>query len=159
MKAVGKLLLFGVLGFLAVGSGLLTLADVGMQVPAPPPSEVTRKKPFADFIGREYRVVGDVRASAWNDVPDKRTLLSITLSSTDFLVRNRFVSFIKPLKSGQSIRLLSAWTGGTLAGLTHHYRVELPGAGMPEGVPIKLGVTSDGIPNPALYAVSSDRER
>jgi len=30
---------------------------------------------------------------------------------------------------------------------------------MPEGVPIELGVTSDGVPNPALYEVSSHRER
>ena len=39
MKAAGKLLLFGVLGFLAVGSGLLTLAEIGMQIPAAPPSD------------------------------------------------------------------------------------------------------------------------
>jgi hypothetical protein len=151
MKKVAKLLLFGVLGFIAIGSGLLTLAEIGMQIPAAPASEVTGQKPFADYVGREYRIIGDVRASAWNDFPDKHTLLAITLSSSDVLVGNRFVSFIRPLKRDQTVRLLSAWTGGTLAGLTHHYRVELPGAGMPDGVPVELGVTSDGIPNPTLY--------
>jgi hypothetical protein len=146
-----KLPVLGVLGAIAVGSAVLTMAEIGMQVPAAPASEVTRQKPFVDYIGREYRVVGDVSASAWNDFPDKSTLRSITLSSPDLLVRNRFVSFVKRLNKGQTVRLLSAWTGGTHAGLTHHYRVELPGAGLPEGVPTELGVTSDGLPNPTLY--------
>ena len=64
-------------------------------------------QPYADAIGREYRVVGNVIATAWNDSPDKETILSITLSSPPGYA-NRFVSWTVPLQQGQVVRI----TGG-----------------------------------------------
>lgn len=52
---------------LAIG---IVLGIAGYGGPAPR-TEVTQQKPYADYIGREYRVVGDVSAYAWNDFPDK----------------------------------------------------------------------------------------
>ena len=60
--------------------GLFMLAEGGCQTPWPA-TEVTHQKPYADFIGREYRIVSKVSAYAWNDFPDKAKILSISLMS------------------------------------------------------------------------------
>src|SRR5262245_47229234 len=102
-----KIVMLGACGIVAIGAILFTVVGVGMQIPAPQ-AEVTNWKPFADYIGREYRIVGDVSALAWNDFPDKDRILSISLLSPP-LVRNRFVSYTRPLRSGQTVRIVSAW--------------------------------------------------
>src|SRR6476646_1246351 len=65
-----------------------------------PETEVTNQKPYANYIGREYRVVGTVSAYAWNDFPDKNRILSVTLTPPPG-TRNRFVSSVTPLRTGQ----------------------------------------------------------
>src|SRR4051812_49436297 len=85
----------GVFGFIALGAVLFTVAGIGMQMPAPT-TEITNRKPFGDYIGREYRVVGNVSALAWNDFSNKDTIRSFFLMSPP-LVRNRFVSYSKQL--------------------------------------------------------------
>jgi hypothetical protein len=67
------------------------------------------------------------------------------------VVRNRFVSYETPLKSGQRVRIVSAWRQFALVGFTRHYVVSAPGAGLPEDVPITMAVNSDGIPDPLVY--------
>jgi hypothetical protein len=146
---LAKFIMLGVLGLVALGAILFTVAGIGMQIPAPK-TEVTNRKPFADHIGRQYRVVGNVSALAWNDFPDKGTILSISLMSPP-LVRNRFVSYSKQLRSGQTVRIVSTWRHLTLGGYTYDYGVGLPGSGLPEGIAIKMSVNSDGVPDPRVY--------
>ena len=149
MLKLAKFLVFSAFGLVALGAILFTAAGIGMGIPAPK-TEITNRKPFADYIGREYRVVGNVSALAWNDFPDKDTILQISLMSPP-LVRNRFVSYSKRLSSGQTVRIVSAWWYVTLSGFTYQYGVGLPGSGFPEGIAITMSVNSDGVPDPRIY--------
>ena len=123
--------------------------------PAAPEAEVTNQKPYADYIGREYRVVGDVAAYAWNDFPDKNRILSVTLTPPPG-TRNRFVSSVTPLRTGQRVRILSAWRSYTMVEIVRKYVVAVPDAGLPNGVPITMTVGADGIPDPRVYEQVSD---
>lgn len=129
--------------------GLLMLALGGTQTPWPA-TEVTHQKPYADFVGREYRVVSEVSAYAWNDFPDKDKVLSISLMPPPG-VRNRFVSYVTPLQRGQRIRIVSAWRHLHLFGFDKYYNVLVPGAGLPEGVDITIDMNSDGFLDPLVY--------
>jgi len=137
---------------LAVG-GLLAVVIVlgigGVQVPWPP-TETTQQKPYADFVGREYRVISSVSAYAWNDFPDKTKIQSISLLPPPG-VRNRFVSYVTPLQPGQRIRIVSPWRHFLLLGFSRYYVVSVPGARLPEGIEITMAVNSDGIPDPRIY--------
>jgi hypothetical protein len=144
-----KVVIFCAAGLVALPVILLMVAGVAMQVPAPK-TEITSRKPFADYIGREYRVVGSVSALAWNDFPDKDKLLSISLMSPP-LVRNRYVSYSKPLKPGQTVRIVSAWRSLTLDGFIYKYGVRLPGAGLPEELATTMKVNAHGVPDPLVY--------
>jgi hypothetical protein len=143
-KAVAAGVAVAVTALLALGLG-------GVQIPwLPPDTEITDQEPYSDFIGREYQVAAEVRAHAWNDFPDKAKILSITLMPRQG-VRNRFVSYVIPLQRAQKVRILSAWRHFTLFGFDRYYVVSVPGAGLPEGVPIKMRVSSDGVPDPLAY--------
>jgi len=148
MKFV-KFVIFGAAGLVALPGILFIAVDVAMEVPAPK-TEVTNRKPFADYIGREYRVVGNVSALAWNDFPDKDKVVSISLMSPP-LVRNRFVSYSRPLKPGQKLRIISAWRSLTVDGFIYKYGVGLPGSGLSEGIPTTMNVNADGVPDPLVY--------
>ncbi len=141
---------FGLLAFaimVGVGGGSLPFW--------PSATEVTHESPFADFVGREYRVTGNVSALAWNDFPDKAKILVVSLTPPD--ARNRFVSYRIPLKLDQRVRILSAWRHLSLFEFTYDYKVSVPGAGLPEGVPVKMWVNSDGVPNPLFYEAIDKR--
>jgi len=140
-------------GFTALGLFALAviLALGGTRLPFWFPStEVTQEKPYSDFVGREYRVTGPVTALAWNDFPDKIKILSISLTRPPG-TRNRFVSYSVPLQLGQRVRIIRAWRQFTLAEFTYHYVVSVPGAGLPDGIPITMTVNSDGVPDPLVY--------
>ncbi len=93
---------FATFGLLA---GLILLGIGGVRLPFLLHStDVTNEKPFADFVGREYRVRGHVTAMAWNDFPDKTKILSVSLMPSPG-ARNRFVSYTILLKVGQRIRI------------------------------------------------------
>jgi len=144
---LAKWVAFAFFGLLFSIVGVLMLATVPVPWPA---TEVSHQKPYADFVGREYRVVSEVSAYAWNDFPDKAKILSISLISPPG-VRNRFVSYVTPLKTGQRIRIVSAWRQLALFGFHRHYVVLVPGAGLPEGIDITLNINSDGVPDPLVY--------
>jgi hypothetical protein len=127
----------------------LMLAMSGTLSPFPD-TEVTHQIPYADFIGHEYRVVSKLSAYAWNDFPDKDKILSITLISPPG-VHNRFVSSVTPLKEGQRVRIISAWRHFAMFGFNRYYVVQLPGAGLPEGIDIEVGMNSDGFLDPLVY--------
>ena len=127
---------------------LLMVAAGGCQTPFRD-REISNRKPFADFIGREYRVGPFIEAHAWNDFPDKSKILGISLMPSPG-VNNRFVSYKVPLKPGQVIRIMSAWQNFNLE-FSKHYIVSVPGAGLPENVPVTLRVGSNGVPDPTHY--------
>jgi hypothetical protein len=142
--------MLGVFGFVALGAILFTVAGILMQIPAPK-TEITHQKPYADFVGREYRVVSRLTATAWNDYPDKATIRAITLDRPEEQVRNRYVSYVRPVQAGQRVRIVSAWRYITPFGFHRVYGVVLPGAGLPEGIKVEMHVDSDGIPAPQFY--------
>lgn len=140
-----------------VGSALglliavIVLGVAGYRVPFwPSDTEMTNQKPYSDFIGRDYRVVGPVAALAWNDFPDKDKILVVSLTSPPG-TQNRFVSYKIPLLRGQEIRILSAWRSLSLFHFSYYYLVSVPGVKLPEGVPIKMNVGPEGILDPSAY--------
>ena len=123
----------------------------GYQIPFwPEDTEVTDKAPFSRFIGQEYRVTSQIKALAWNDFPDKEKILVVSLMPPPG-ARNRFVSYSIILQPGKKIRILSAWRSLSLFEYTNYYIVSIPDSGLPEGVPIKMDVDSDGVPSPLFY--------
>ena len=131
---------------------LVTLIVLGVAGYGPRASEteVTHQKPYSDFVGREYRVIEDISACAWNDFPDKAKILSITLDPPP-CTRNRFVSSATPLQKGQRIRILSAWRSYPLFNTDTRYAVAVPDAALPDGVRITMRVASDGVPDRRFY--------
>ena len=96
-------------GLVAIWIFATSLLMVLAETPSPfPVTEITRQQPYVDFIGRECRVVADVRATAWNDFPDKAKILKVSLMPPPG-VKNRFVSSVTPLKLSQRVRIVSAW--------------------------------------------------
>lgn len=146
IRTLAKWLVLAVGGLLAL---VIVLGVGGVQVPWPP-TETTHQKPYADFVGREYRVISSVSAYAWNDFPDKAKIQSFSLLAPSG-VRNRFVSYVTPLQPGQRIRIDSAWRHFLLLGFNRYYVVSVPGAGLPEGIEITMTVNSDGIPDRRIY--------
>ena len=133
-------------GLLAVG---IILAAGGYASPFPD-TEITRQEPYANFVGREYRVRSDVSAYAWNAFPDKAKILSVSLEPPPG-VHNRFVSSVTPLKQGQKLRIVSVWQHFALVEFTRYYVVSVPDAGLPDGIDITMAVDSDGVPDPLIY--------
>ena len=126
------------------------MLGVGGVGPRSGGTEITHQQPFANFIDREYRVISDVSAYAWNDFPDKSKILVITLMPPPG-VGNRFVSFRTPLKLGQRVRIVSAWRQFVLFEFFRYYKVSVPDAGLPDGIDIQMDVASDGVPDPLVY--------
>jgi hypothetical protein len=151
------------LGVAALGVAIAALAVLVVSIilgiagygPREPERDVSHEKPYSDFIGREYRVTGNISASAWNDYPNRVKILSITLSPSPG-TRNRFVSTVTPLAVGQRLRILSARHSYTLLEIIRKYVVAVPGAGLPDGVPVTMTVTSDGTPDPRFYQAIDD---
>lgn len=119
-------------------------------------TEITQEEPFAKFVGREYRLKVSTEAMFWNDFPDKEKILTVSIGPAS--AKNRFVTKIVSLADGQKIRIMSAWSYFTLEGFKKYYMVSFPDLdfGVPAGVPIRLNVKSDGIPDPLLYEPISD---
>ena len=142
---------FGLIAVLL--SALIILGVGGYRVPWFPKTDVSHEKPYAAFVGREYRVTGHVTALAWNDFPDKAKILSGSL--TPPAARNRFVSYSIPLRQGQRVRIISAWRQFELLEFTYEYVVNVPDAGLPDGIPITMKINADGIPDPLIYEAVS----
>jgi hypothetical protein len=113
--------------------------------------DLANTKPFADYIGREYRVVSEVKATAWNDFPDKEKILTVALGPP-YGGSRRFISWTRPLEHGQKIRIVGASGYRALfEGWIRSYLVQAPGAGLPEGVPIEIRIGRDGLLDSRLY--------
>ncbi len=71
----GKVVVFAACGLLA----LLIILGLGGFASPFPDTEITHRKPYADFVGHEYRVTSAVSAYSWNAFPDKARIVSISL--------------------------------------------------------------------------------
>jgi hypothetical protein len=83
MLAIAKWASLTACGLLALAIVFAVVITVGGILSPFPDTEITREKPYANFVGREYRVTSDVSAYAWNDFPDKAK------DSPGWLVRRR----------------------------------------------------------------------
>ena len=92
---------------------------------------------------------------AWNDFPDKSKILSVSLMPSPG-ARNRFVSYTIPLKVGRRIRIISASREFALVEFAYDYVVNVPGAGLPDGIPVTMKVNADGVPDPLIYEASDN---
>ena len=128
---------------------VIALAAGGCRTPFPP-TEITQREPYVNFVGRNYRIVSEVIAHAWNEYPDKQKISTVSLIRPPG-VANRFVSKRVPLKPGQTLRIIGALQYLALFGYEKYYVVAIPDAGLPEGIPIKIGMNSDGVPDPETY--------
>jgi hypothetical protein len=154
--SVIKWMMLTALGLIGV---VIILGLGGYQIPFwPSDTEVSFEEPFSNFIGREFLVIGEVTALTWNDFPDKEKILVVSLTSPPG-ASNRFVSHRIPLQQGQRILIQSAWKSFSLIEFTYYYQVSVPGAGLPEGVPIQLDIGSDGIPDPLFYEFVQSNKR
>jgi hypothetical protein len=136
-----------------VGAGVLLGVAIILGIAGygtAPRIDVREQKPYADYIGREYRIVGDVSACAWNDFPDKDTLLSITLTPTP-CADNRFVSYVVPVARGKRVRIDSAYRSYALGDIMENYVVSVADATLPKDVPVTVRVDSDGILDRRFY--------
>jgi hypothetical protein len=129
--------------------GLVVLGIGGVMTPTLH-RDLANSKPFSDYIGREYRVVSEVRATAWNDFPDKEKILTVALGPP-YGGSRRFMSWERPLELGQEIRIVGASSYLSLDGWVRSYLVQVPGAGLPEGVPTHIRIGRDGLLDSRLY--------
>ena len=137
-------------GLVAALALVVALAMGGCRTPFPT-TEITHRQPYVNFVGRDYRVVSEVVAHVWNEYPDEQTISSVSLIRPPG-VANRFVSQRISLKPGQTLRIVSAWQRFGLFGYDKYYIVSIPNAGLPETVPIIVGMNSDAVPDPETYA-------
>jgi hypothetical protein len=128
---------------------VIALAMGGCRTPFPP-TEITQRQPYVNFVGRDYRIVSEVIAHAWNEYPDEQKISSVSLIRPPG-VANRFVSQRVSLKPGQPLRIISAWQRLGLFGYDKYYIVSIPNAGLPENIPIIIGMNSDAVPDPEVY--------
>jgi hypothetical protein len=136
---LGLLGLFVILIALGVGGYSLPISD----------TEITQQEPFKKFIGREYLIKTSTNAIFWNDFPNKEKIRTVSIGPA--IAETRFVSKIVPLHVGQRIQIVSAWQSFALLEFTKYYQVSLSDLEVPEGVPIRLHVGSDGIPDALIY--------
>ena len=144
-----------------VGAGIVVLLAVAIVLgvagygPPAPRSDVSDHQPYADYIGRQYRIVGEVSACAWNDFPDKDKILSITLTPS-VCAANRFVSYQTPIDKGKRVRIVRAWRTYDLFEINEDYVVSVADAGLPRGVEIRVGVGHDGVLDRRFYEPADD---
>lgn len=136
-----------------IGAGVLLAVAIVLGIAGygtAPRVNVSKQKPYADYIGREYRVVGDVSACAWNDFPDKDRILSITLTPTP-CADNRFVSYVVAVARGKRVRIISAYRSYALGGIIENYVVSVADTSLPADVAVTVRVGSDGILERRFY--------
>jgi hypothetical protein len=54
------------------------------------------------------------------------------------------------LEASQTVLIVSAWLQFGLVGFNRHYVVVVPGAGLPDGIPVKMYMNADGVPDPRV---------
>jgi hypothetical protein len=130
---------------------LLVISIAGYKVPfLPQDSDVSHLSPFSDYIGKELEVQGSADLIAWNDFPDKEKILSFTLVCNSG-AKNRFVSYVKPLRDGQKMVVQSVWKSFLLFETRYYYKVKLKGLDIPAEIEVELSIGLDGKPNSSCF--------
>ena len=128
-----------------------------------PHSELTSVKPYADLIGSEYRVVAtDVHAYPIYESVTTKNISRVAVIAGVGIGGSEIGSPIN-IPQGQIIRILSAWRKPLLFEDGIYYRVQLPGAELPQNVPIELelylGNSGEGVDlNPRAYKKLPSKE-
>lgn len=123
---------------------------------SPAVEELTFASPYAEFIGAEYRVVGDVIAHGIYENLNQRVTPSYITVVPGVGFTGPEVAFRKPIAKGQHIQILSAWRVRQLLSWDVYYLVTLKDATLPADVPIRIELSrsNEGMNaglNPALY--------
>ena len=131
----------------------LVIVTVGGILSPFPVTDISSRPPYAGVIGREYTLKSKLVAVAWNDFPDKKKILSITLQPMGH--GNRFVSAHVDVQRWQRLRVVGARQQWGFAGIGRWYVVSLPGIELPDA-PIGIGMDSARVPDPTLYEPVTD---
>jgi hypothetical protein len=121
-----------------------------------PGPEISSTPPYKDFIGAEYRVVGDqLRASGVYASPNERTALKY-VNLLPFGVGGREIAFDRPVPRGQVLKIIGAWRKFRSLDPTVYYLVMLEHSDLPTEVPTRLVLTGDNVGaggdlNPAIF--------
>lgn len=122
----------------------------------PAVEELTFTSPYADFIGAEYRVVGDVIAHGIYENLNHRVTPSYITLVPGVGFTGPEVAFRRPIAKGQHIKLLSAWRERQLLSWDVYYLVTLKDTALPSDAPIQIELSrgNEGVDaglNPAVY--------
>jgi len=134
---------------------VLVLALAGCE--GAPGPEISSTAPYKEFIGAEYRVVGDqLRAFGVYASMDEKTAISYVLL-LPFGIGGREIAFERPVPKGQVFRILSAWREFRYFDPSAvYYLVRLADSDLPPNVPIHVRLQGDnagvgGDLNPAIF--------
>jgi hypothetical protein len=117
--------------------------------------DLTLKKPYANVIGTEYRIVGEVDAYGIYEDLNHKTVSYITLIS-GVGIAGPEVAFKRRIAEGRNFEILSAWRENKLLGSDIYYLVSIPNSELPQGIQIRLELSrgngmENGEINPRLY--------
>ena len=105
----------------------------------PAVEELTFTSPYANFIGAEYRLVGEVNAHGIYENLEHRVAPSyIVLIPGVVGIAGREVAFKRPIAKGKTIKILSAWREHTLLYSHVYYLVTLQDTDLPRDVQVQI---------------------
>lgn len=122
----------------------------------PTVEELTFTNPYANLIGAEYRVVGDVVAHGIYENLNQRVAPSYITLVPGVGLSGPEVAFKKRIAKGQHITILSAWREQQLISWDVYYLVTLQNTDLPRDVPVQIELSrgNEGVDaglNPAVY--------
>lgn len=133
---------------------LIATTSACVQLPV---EELPSTSPYANFIGAEYRVVGEVSAYGIYERMDGRKVLSYIELIPGVGIAGSLVEYKGPIAKGQQLKILSAWRLH-LFGFTQgvYYIVTFPDTNLPYAVPIRIELSrgNEGMDaglNPTVY--------
>jgi hypothetical protein len=122
-----------------------------------PEEELPSTSPYANIVGAEYRIVGDVSAYGIYERVDGRKVLSYVTLIPGVGIGGSLVEAKGPIVKGQQIKILSAWRL-LLLGFTRevYYLVTFQDMNLPYDVPVRIDLSrgNEGVDaglNPGIY--------
>ena len=126
-------------------------------------SDVSAQKPFSDFVGRQYRIVGDVNAyGVKRDLSDETTSY-VTVRALDTVgMAGPEVTFTTRLAPGTTFRITRARKSVGLYQEGIRYLVSMDHPDIPAGLDVELSLlggneSPNGALNPRFYELVPDR--
>ena len=122
----------------------------------PAVDELTFTRPYANFIGAEYRLVGEVNAHGIYEDLNHRVAPSYIVLIPGVGIGGPEVAFKRPIAKGQTIKILSAWRAHALLYSRVYYVVTSPDTDLPHDVPVRIDLSrgNEGVDaelNPGIY--------